>query len=46
MPRGKAVSDDIRKVIIHLHSKRKSAAQIGGTVSLPQYTVQNIIKRL
>lgn len=44
MSRGKAVSEEIRKVIIHLHLKRKSAAQIAETVNLSRYTVRNIIK--
>lgn len=44
MSRGKAVSQEIRKVIIHLHSKGKSAAQIAETVNLSRYTVRNIIK--
>lgn len=44
MSRGKAVSEEIRKVIIHLHSKGKSAAQIADIVNLSRYTVRNIIK--
>lgn len=35
---GKAVSEDIRKDIIHLYSKGKFTRQIVGDVNLSQYT--------
>ena len=44
MARGKAVSDEIRKVIIHLHLKGQNASQIADSVNKSRYTVRNIIK--
>lgn len=44
MTRGKAVSDEIRKVIHHLHLKGQNASQIAESVNKSRYTVRNIIK--
>ena len=44
MARGKAVSDEIRKVIINLHLKGQNASPIADSVIKSRYTVRNIIK--
>lgn len=44
MVRGRAVSQDVRKIIIHLSQSGKSAAQIGKDVNMSRYTIRNIIR--
>lgn len=44
MTRGKAVSEDVRKIIVSLSRSGKSASEIGNIVNLSRYTVRNIIR--
>lgn len=44
MSRGKALSDDLRKVILNLSALGKSGCEIAKTLGLSRYTVRDIIK--
>ena len=43
MARGKAISNDLRKVIINLHKKSLSYQKIADTINISRYSVHNII---
>lgn len=44
MVRGKALSKDLREVIVNLHNAGNSAGKIANQLLLSRYTVRNIIK--
>lgn len=44
MVRGKALSNDLRKVIVNLHNAGNSAGKIANQLLLSRYTVRNIVK--
>lgn len=44
MTRGKAVGEEVRKIIVSLARSGKSASEIGNVVNLSRYTVRNIIR--
>lgn len=44
MLRGKAVSDDVRKIIIYLNKKNYSTRKIANIVKIPHSSVHDIIK--
>lgn len=44
MVRGKALSNDLRRVIVNLYSAGNSCGKIANQLQLSRYTVRNIVK--